>query len=127
MYRQKITYLLCPDCRKKRVTRRSFSDGDGYACDRCDFSVYIEEEGDQADLRRLSDRNPPGSIQFKYREGECNGSHYLPRSMGGQSEDGTWQGMCISCMTFQPMYEVIPPSKPTWPREFRLAPHPKEE
>lgn len=61
-------YLACPECSKRRVTRRSFSDGDGYACDRCDFSAYIEEEGDQKWLDALQAWNPFVSIQMKYRE-----------------------------------------------------------
>lgn len=60
-------FLRCPECRRKRVTRREFSDGDGYACDRCDFSAYIEEEGDQGDLHALQTMNPTHRIQLKYR------------------------------------------------------------
>lgn len=60
-------YLACPDCRRKRVTRREFSDGTGYACDRCDFSAYIEEDGDQLLLRTLQTANPDQVVQFKYR------------------------------------------------------------
>lgn len=66
--RDAVTYLRCPECHKRRVTRREFSDGDGYACDRCDFSVYIEEEGDQHQIQLLADENPAIDIQFKYRE-----------------------------------------------------------
>lgn len=62
-----MKYLRCPECRKKRVTRREFSDGDGYACDRCSYSVYIEEEGDQRGLFDLALDNPGVDIQFKYR------------------------------------------------------------
>jgi hypothetical protein len=47
--------------------------------------------------------------------------------MGEQLPDGTVTGLCISCQKFRPMYEVIPPSKLEWPREFRLAAHEKEE
>lgn len=54
----------------------------------------------------------------------CDGTGHLPRSMGA-IEQGEVTGLCISCQTFQPMYEVIPPSKPEWKREFRLAPHPR--
>lgn len=53
----------------------------------------------------------------------CDGAGHLPRSMGEELPDGRRSGMCISCMTFQPMDEVIPPSRPEWKREFRLAPH----
>lgn len=53
----------------------------------------------------------------------CDGTGYLPRSMGETLPDGTRTGLCISCMQFHPMREVIPPSKPEWPREFRLAEH----
>jgi len=53
----------------------------------------------------------------------CDGTGYLPRSMGWKLPDGTYTGMCISCQEFHPMTEVIPPSKPTYRREFRLAPH----
>jgi hypothetical protein len=53
----------------------------------------------------------------------CDGAGLLPRSMGEQLPDGTYTGMCVSCQEFKPMYEVIPPSKPEWRREFRLAPH----
>jgi len=63
-----MQYLCCPNYGWKRVTRREFSDGTGYACDHCSWSAYIEEEGDQPDLRRLQDCNPLRSIQFKYRQ-----------------------------------------------------------
>ena len=63
----KVAYLRCPDCTRKRVTRRDFSDGDGYACDHCAFSVYIEEEGDQPDIERLAGSNPDAEIKRKYR------------------------------------------------------------
>ena len=52
----------------------------------------------------------------------CNGTGYLPRAMS-REPDGTLVGMCISCMQYHPVREVIPPSNPAWPREFRLAPH----
>jgi hypothetical protein len=58
----------------------------------------------------------------------CDGADCLPRTMGEQLPDGTYTGMCVSCRGFHPMYEVIPPSKPTYRREFRLKPHkPSEE
>lgn len=60
-------YLRCPECHQKRVTRRDFSDGSGYACDRCDFSAYVEEEGDQWMLEELAKVNPDSEIQFMYR------------------------------------------------------------
>lgn len=53
----------------------------------------------------------------------CTGTDHLPRSMGERLADGTYTGLCISCQEFRPMYEVVPPSKPEWPREFRLADH----
>jgi hypothetical protein len=59
-------YLMCPVCLRQRVTRREFSDGNGYACDWCDFSAYIEEEGDQHLLRDLQAENRHVTIQFKY-------------------------------------------------------------
>lgn len=58
---------------------------------------------------------------------ECRGTGHLPRAMAGQDADGTWLGVCISCMEPRPLVEVIPPSKPEWPREFRLAPHDAED
>jgi len=54
---------------------------------------------------------------------ECDGTGLLPRTMGEEQEDGTRTGLCVSCQQFHPMREVIPPSKPEWPREFRLQPH----
>jgi len=59
--------MFCPNCERKRVTRRMFSDGDGYACDRCDWSCYIEEEGDQRDIEALAQMNPATPVQRKYR------------------------------------------------------------
>lgn len=53
----------------------------------------------------------------------CRGTGYLPRSVGELLPDGRRTGLCIWCEQFHPMDEVIPPSKPEWPREFRLAEH----
>lgn len=53
----------------------------------------------------------------------CDGSNLLPRVMGARLPDGTITGLCVSCQEFRPMYEVVPPSKPAWRREFRLAEH----
>lgn len=53
----------------------------------------------------------------------CDGARNLPRSIGETLPDGTVTGLCVSCMEFRPMYEVVPPSKPEWRREFRLAEH----
>ena len=54
----------------------------------------------------------------------CPGTDELPRTMGGKEEpDGTVTGLCVWCQQFRKMYEVIPPSHPTWKREFRLAAH----
>ena len=47
--------------------------------------------------------------------------------MGETLADGTVTGMCVSCQEFRPMVEVIPPSRPEWRREFRLAEHDKPE
>lgn len=43
--------------------------------------------------------------------------------MGERLPDDTYTGLCISCQEFRPMYEVVPPSRAEWPREFRLAEH----
>jgi hypothetical protein len=53
----------------------------------------------------------------------CDGTGCLPRSMGETLPDGTVTGLCVSCQRFRPMVEVVPPSRPEWPREFRLAEH----
>lgn len=53
----------------------------------------------------------------------CDGTDLLPRVMGDTLPDGTVTGLCVSCQQFHPMREVIPPSKPEWRREFRLAGH----
>lgn len=51
-------YLMCPQCDSKRVTFREFSDGDGYACDRCKWSIYRDEPGDRVQLNHLVIANP---------------------------------------------------------------------
>ena len=56
----------------------------------------------------------------------CRGEGMLPRSMGDTAGDPV-TGLCPWCKTFQPMTEVVPPSKPEWPREFRMAAHEEGE
>jgi hypothetical protein len=53
----------------------------------------------------------------------CPGTGNLPRVMGEVLPDGTVTGMCVWCKQFHPMREVVPPSRPEWRREFRLAEH----
>ena len=53
----------------------------------------------------------------------CIGSGRLPRVMGERLPDGTVTGLCIGCQSFQPMSEVVPPSRPEWRREFRIIDH----
>lgn len=92
------------------------------------FDAWLDKQVDDVDVLGLSDDKPERMTPAQRRAlspGPCDGAGHLPRSMGETLPDGTVTGMCVSCMEFQPMDEVIPPSKPEWRREFRLRPHSK--